>query len=734
MPDLPRATVGPAPTRDGPFRGPVGSGRPPPAPRHPPCGSIESREVGLSHTGLDAHTATVLWTQLAALLLLARLLGAAARRLGQPPIVGSLCAGLVAGPSVFGQLLPAAFHWFLPGGAQGSALGAIAGFSLLILLIGLGAETDLPLIRSLGRPAAWVITASIVVPLGAGLAVGALLPARLMGPTPHRASFMLLIAGAISVSSLPVVARIITEMGMIRRDVGQLTVATATVNDAYGFALLAILLALATNGGATHLWVALLALVLLVPVVAVVGQRLVDRALRQVRRGGPDQAGAIAVCVLATLVLAAVCQALGLDAALGAFVAGIVVGRSRFIQTRALSSIEWASDAVFAPLYFATAGLSVDVTLLRRPTTAIACGVVLVVGLVAKFGAAHLGGWLAQLPRRERTALGLGLNGRGAMQVILGSAGLAAGLLSPAAYTVVILASIISSMLVPPLLRRSLQGWEGTVEEQQRLRHEKQMQTNVVVRGQRLLLPSRGSRNSFAAAQILDLGWPRASEVTLLSIVSPGAPLPDLTPARAAFGDRVVREEQVEDDDPVAAILAEAVLGYGVIAVGAAEQPSEERLLPAFVDELLNRSPIPLLVVRRGSRAGDALRPARILVPVTGNAASRAGQEVATTIGRNTDAEVTLMHVLTRPEERPSRRRWVEPRRRATTAGRPRAATAVLDQARANAAEQELDPDVVLRHGLSAGAEVHEQARLLDADLVVVGSSVRRVGDHPFLG
>ena len=232
--------------------------------------------------------------------------------------------------------------------------------------------------------------------------------------------------------------------------------------------------------------------------------------------------GAIAVALITTLILAAVSQALGLDAALGAFIAGIVLGGSRFVQPRAMTSIDWMSGAFFAPLYFATAGLSVDVTKLGKASTAAAFAAVLVIALATKFAGSALGAGLARLPAREGVALGIGLNGRGAMQVILGTAGLTAGLLSSAAYTIVILMSIVSSVLVPPLLRRTLHRWEGTEEEQQRLREEKELSTNVIVRGQRLLLPSRGSRNSFTAARILDLAWPPTSEVTVLSIASNG--------------------------------------------------------------------------------------------------------------------------------------------------------------------------------------------------------------------
>jgi Kef-type K+ transport system membrane component KefB len=654
------------------------------------------------------------------LLVLARLLGAAAGRLGQPPIVGSLLAGLIAGPSVFGQVWPSGFHWFLPGGdVHSGALNAIAGLSLLVLLISLGAETDLPLIRSLGRPAAWLIAGSIVVPAAAGIATAYELPHELLGPKHRELAFALLIAGAMSVSSLPVVARIVTELGMTRRNVGQLTVAAATANDGYGFLLLAVVLALAA-GRNSDLLTALLGLVAVVALAATAGQWVVDHALRRARRHGPNAAGAIAIALCVTLILAAVSQALGVDAALGAFIAGIVLGRSRFRQPRALGSIDWMTGAVFAPLYFATAGLSVDVTQLTT-TTAIAFVVVLVVAIAAKFLATVGSAAAARLPLREGVALGIGLNGRGAMQVILGSAGLTAGLLSSAAYTIVILVSIVSSMLVPPLLRRTLHRWEGTEEEQRRLREEKELESNVVVRGQRLLLPSRGSRNSFTAARILDLAWPPSSDVTILSIGGNGKG-PDLSAAHELLASRDTTEERVDDDHAIDAILAEANLGYGVIALGADDRRTPGRLLSPVIEELANRSPIPLLIVKRGRHvrsdddARPILRPRHLLVPVTGNAPSRAGQEVAHQISRNTGADVTLVHVGTRPAST------------ADTAGD------VLEQAHTTSRGQEVDPGTVLLRGQSAGEEILRYAAEHSVDLVIVGSTVRRVAGRPFLG
>lgn len=686
----------------------------------------------MSHTGIAASNATVLWTQVAVLLSLAWLLGAVARRFGQPPIIGSLLAGLIAGPSVFGHVWPGGFHWFRPGTAvQSGLLGAVSSFSLLVLLIALGAETDLPLIRQLGRPAASVVGGSLLLPLAAGAVVAVALPRTFRGAGSHPTSFVIVLAAAMAVSSLPVIARIMSEMGLTRRNVGQLSIATATVNDVVGFLALALATALVGGGGSTKLLVAIGGLIALVAALATGGQRLVDLALRRSRRHGPDIAAGIGVCAVTAFVAAAIAQALGVDAALGAFLAGIVVGRSRFVARRVLEAIQWLADAVFAPLYFATAGLSVDVGLLGHGSTGLWFLVVLLVALTAKFAGAYAGARLARLPAREGVALGISLNGRGALQVILATAGLSAGILTSSAFTVIILVSLVSSVLVPPLLRRSLHGWTGTDEERARLDHEEQMTTNVVVRGQRLLLPTRGSANSVAAARVLDLAWPASSEVTLLRVADVDEA--GLQRVREMLGERPMREEVAVDQDAVAAILAHANLGYGAVAVGAAERPHGDGVLPGFIEQLMNHTPVPLVIVRRGrqvakSRGYPLIRPRRILVPVTGNAASRAGQEVAETVARNTGADIKLLHVVTRPTADPV------DRRPAMAGGRGSAAAAVLDDARRQASDKRLTTDTAVREAAFSGEEIAREAMRIGADLVVLGTTVRRVADRPFLG
>jgi Kef-type K+ transport system membrane component KefB len=684
----------------------------------------------VTHSGIPAADASVLWAEVAVLLSLAWLLGSLARRLGQPPIVGSLVAGLVAGPSVFGEIWPAGFRWFRPGTPlDAGLLSAVAEFALLILLIALGAETDLPLIRRLGRPAGGVVGGSLVLPLAAGAAVAIVLPRSLIGPHGSRTTFVLLVAAAMAVSSLPVIARTLTEMGITRRNVGQLSIAAATVNDGVGFVVLALATALTGSGGTPQLIKAVVGLVALVVVLATVGQRVVDTALRRSRRHGPDVAGGLAVTVVVTFIVAAVAQAVGVDAALGAFLAGIVIGRSRYAATRVLDTVAWASDAVFAPLYFATAGLSVDISQLGHGSTGLWFVVVLAVALAAKLAGVYSGARLTRVPRQEALGLGVALNGRGALQVILATAGLTTGILTSATFTIIILLSIVSSVAVPPVLRRVLRDWRGTSEERERLEHEAEMASNVIVRGQRLLLPSRGSANSAAAARIIDLAWPAASEVTLLHVADDRRDDRGIEHVRQALVNRRMRECPADGTDVVGAILAEANLGYGAIAVGAADEPTSDRLLPEFIEDLLKQSPIPLLVVRRGatslgSDGRPRIRPRRILVPVTGNAASQAGQELAQMVSLNTGADLTLLHVVTRPDvvDSPAARRPGS------------AATAVVEQARQSAAGKSLDPQVAIKDAASSGEEIERESARIEADLVVVGTTVRRVADRPFLG
>lgn len=666
----------------------------------------------------------------------ARLLGSLARRLGQPDIVGSLTAGLLLGPTVLGRISGTAERWLVPGQdpAQLHLLGAVTGFSLLVMLVVLGAEVDLGLLRKSGKSAAAISAGSIVAPAAATVAVVWLLAGRLSLGAGDRAGAALAIGGALSVSSLPVVARVITELGLARRDAGQLSLAVASVNDIYGFLLLVPLAVLAGGSGVADVVIPVAGLLCFGGVLVLAGQPVADRLLRLVRSGGPNPAGSVTVSLVLAAGAAAVAQGARIDPTLGAFGAGIVLSRSRFQQTAAMQNLQTLTTAVFAPLFFASAGLQADAGLLRGAGAVAALVLVLVVAAASKFLGSLAGALLARLPPRDGKAIGIALNGRGTMQVIIGTFALRSGLIDRAGYSALLLISIITSLALSPLLRRAVAGWEGSEQERERLTSEAQLSANVIVKGQRLLLPARGSINGRAAALVMDRAWPAQSELTVLTITANGTT--DASPLIGHQLSRPVRRRHVTAGDAIQAVLAESNLGYGIIGVGTVDEPTPANLLPEPITALLNQSPLPLLIVRAapGRELPAAFR--RIAAAVNGTGASRAGQEVAQALARREMADLHLVHVATRSGGSPiSRRAGPGPGTERQETERS-ATDAVLTEAKLLAQEHGVTPSVsrLTSDGGGAGAAIVSYATRIAADAVVVGTRVRRLGERPFLG
>lgn len=247
---------------------------------------------------LSEHELLVFWVQLAALIVTARLLGWLMKRIGLPSVIGELSAGLVLGPSVFGEVWPEGFEWFLPDEAvQSGALLAVSWLGVGFLLVVTGFETDLNLIAKLGRPAALVTAGSLLLPLIGGVIVGIVLPASFVPEDSSRLVFVLFVAAALSVSSLAVVAKILGDLGLMRRDFGQITVAAGMANDVIGWLMLGVFSGIAVSGkfDALETLTTVGALLLFIFLALTVGQYLVDFWLRRMRRSR-DSLGVPCLC------------------------------------------------------------------------------------------------------------------------------------------------------------------------------------------------------------------------------------------------------------------------------------------------------------------------------------------------------------------------------------------------------------------------------------------------------
>ncbi|MGW8743713.1 cation:proton antiporter [Streptomyces sp. NPDC055794] len=409
--------------------------------------------------------------QIGVLLAAAVALGMLAARLGLPALVGELCAGVLLGPSLFGEVLPSAAGWLLPRDpAQMHLLTAVAQLGVLLLVAITGAHIDLGLVRRRGRAIGWVSAGSVLLPLGLGVALGLLLPASLIAPDAGRGTFALFIGIAIAISALPVIAKTLLDMGLLHRDVGQLIVGAAAVSDIIGWLLLSVVSTMVVSG--THLGLILRTVGFLLAALAVaafVVRPVARRVVRHTERA--RQPGmTITAMVVMVMLCAAGTQALGMESILGAFLCGIVISSLGPGSRRTFDTVRTFVMSTLAPLFFVTAGLQVDLGALARPPVLIAAAATLAVAVLAKFAGGYIGARLGRLGHGEALATGAGLNARGVVEIVIATAGLQLGILTTAAYTIVVLIAVVTSVMAPPFLRHATRRIPKTTTESRRER------------------------------------------------------------------------------------------------------------------------------------------------------------------------------------------------------------------------------------------------------------------------
>ncbi|MFI9308894.1 cation:proton antiporter [Streptomyces triculaminicus] len=411
-----------------------------------------------------------LLTEAGTLLGAALVLGRLAVRVGMPPVVGELCAGILLGPSVLGHIVPSLSSWLPDAAAPQGPLNPL-GLLGVVLLVGMtGIEIDIKALRRRRVATLAVGTTGLLVPLGLGVAAGFMLPSSLVAPGSRQPVFAAFLGVALCVSAIPVIAKILADMRLLHRTMGQLILGAGMVDDAIGWLLLSVVSAMATSRPqAGHVLMSVGAMAAVVILALAVARPLVRRALDLAGRS-QEAAPTIAVATVILLLGAAATQALGLEPMLGAFIGGVLIGSGSNVDLRRLAPLRAVVMAVFAPLFFATAGLHIDLAALAHPVVASAALVVLTVAVVGKFAGAFLGALLARLGVWEALAMGAGMNARGVIQIVVATAGLRLGVLTPATYTIIVLVAVVTSVMAPPVLRVAMRRIEQTEEEELRRR------------------------------------------------------------------------------------------------------------------------------------------------------------------------------------------------------------------------------------------------------------------------
>lgn len=682
-------------------------------------------------SSLDGQLLLVFALQVVILLTAARSLGYLVARWGQPPVVGELVAGILVGPTVLGTVSPGAFGWLFPADpVQEGMLHAVAWLGAVLLLASAGTEIDLGRLRRLLRGNALLPLLNVLLPLAGGLAIAWYLPAGFVGEGVDRAIFAAFVAVSLTISGLPVVARILLDMGLLRRDLGQLTVAVVSFDDVVGWLLLGVLTRLAFDPqGWASLAVGAVAALALLALLLTVGQRLVDAVLRSSFRLTDGTSGPFTVTLIVILLGAALADIGGLDPLVGALAAGIVLGRSPMRRPMVRRSVTLVSTAALAPLFFATVGMELDLASLGDAGTAAWALAVLVVACVTKIGAGWAAGRLGPVPVAVGTAVGIGSNARGGLAIVVAAIAASAGVFTDAALTTVVVVALATSMMAPPLLRRILPRLPEDPEELDRLAQEALRRESQVASASRVLLPTRGGVNSRVAARVIDLVLDDEASVTVMSVADQG----DVTAAGIVsadvaelFGHRRVEQRSPDTPDPASAILAEAERGYDLLVVGASQDVQHPRQLSDVLQRLLTESPVPVVLVRsRDDVEGLVFR--RLLTPASGTRAGDVAEDLTYLLAVGSGAEVDVVHVIAR-SDRVLTGAWFG------NADRQPAAEGLLSRSIGRARRFGMAASGLTRVGASAWEELLDAAVEREADVIVAATQTRDLGGRPFLG
>ena len=618
---------------------------------------------------LGEHEVLLLLLQLGLLLVTARGLGEIAVRFGLPSVVGELLAGVVLGPSLFGVIAPGLFRTIVPvDPEQFHLLDVVSQLGVIMLLIVTGMETDVTLIRQKGRSAAMISLFGIVVPFVSGFALGQLLPVDFIADPSQRLVFSLFIGTAMGISAIPVIAKVLIEMDVVRRDIGQITLAAGMIDDTIGWIVLSVVAGLARGGGLEVATVAqsLISVVLVVGFTFTIGRRGINWLFRTVDNAVGGDMAKITLLMALALLFGSFTHALGIEAVLGAFLVGIVVGQVKRFGQQTRHIFETVTMGVFAPIFFAASGLRVDLSLLRDPTVLGVGVVVLAIAIMGKFVGAALGGRLSALSGWESLSLGAGMNARGAIEIIVATIGLSLGVLTQEMYTIVLLVAIVTSLMAPPILRYTLQHIPLSEAERERIETDERREASFLANLNRVLLPTRGGANSHVAGHLLGmLLSDEEVEVTTMTVI-PANLDGDHSALEAAERNLEQMDQHLahlptqqrrrlttkEQHGIVDTLVTEAGNGYDLVVLGASEVTADERdsLFGGLVNGVMQAVAVPVLVVSQNSlKMPEDLTLRRILLPTTGTQSSEHAVEVAAAIARNTHATVEVLHVIEWP-------------------------------------------------------------------------------------
>jgi K+:H+ antiporter len=416
----------------------------------PPAVPIEiARHDAPVATNLVVHVLLAL----AAVIGLGRLLGALLSRVRQPPVIGEVLAGIMLGPSLLSRVAPGVGGFLLPDSITPS-LALISQIGVVLYMFIVGLELNVDRVGSRAHATVAISHASIVAPFVLGTILALYLYPRFSTSDVPFASFALFIAVAMSITAFPVLARILSDRGMTHSELGVVALTCAAVDDVTAWCLLACVVGVAEARADSAVVVVLLTLAFIAVMLLVVKpviRRLIGEDDRRRWR-------AFVVTLAGVAVSAFVTEQIGVHAIFGAFLFGAILPHDGGVARTWTTSFKAPITLLLLPAFFAFAGMRTRVDLVDSAFAWLVCLLIIFVATAGKFGGTFVAARLSGVNARHAAGLGILMNTRGLMQLIVLNVGLDLGVLTPALFTMLVLMALATTMATSPLLDRALQS------------------------------------------------------------------------------------------------------------------------------------------------------------------------------------------------------------------------------------------------------------------------------------
>ncbi len=424
--------------------------------------SLAPSASGAAHLG---RTVTARFEALPHLLLsllviiaLARMAGWLFRKIHQPAVIGEVVAGIALGPSLLGRVWPEAASVLFPAEIA-PFLGVLAQVGILLFMFLVGLELDTNLLSHGTHSSVAISHASILAPLLLGSAAALWLYSGYSPPGVSFTVFSLFLGVALSVTAFPVLARILTDLGVQRTRLGVLTLTCAAVDDVTAWCLLALLLSVAQAepGGA----LSTVGLTILFIGAVVLLRPLLLRLVRFQDSRGPLTQGGVAVVFMSLLASALATEWIGIHALFGPFLLGAVIPHDSLVATQVRQKLEDTVMVLLLPVFFAFTGLRTQIGLLHGFDHWMVCGMIILLASAGKFGGSYLAARLTGLDSNTAAAIGVLMNTRGLMELIVLNLGLDLGILSPTLFAMFVIMALVTTLATSPILHYLRRAAEG---------------------------------------------------------------------------------------------------------------------------------------------------------------------------------------------------------------------------------------------------------------------------------